>query len=299
MIVTQANHTCYLFKIGEIHCWGSNIKGQLGERLQNDYQTSPQKVSLPAGSYPISMSVGREFTCSLMSNFSAYCWGANNFGQLGDSTNIDSLVPVKVNIQQSIIALSSGESHTCAILINQDVMCWGRNNVGQLGDNTLFDNSTPIVSQIPLGKKTVQIDAGNSHTCAVIENGEMFCWGLNADSQLADGTTTFKKVPVKSQFPPGIGAVLVASGDSHTCIVSNQSTVYCIGSNNKGQLGDSSNTNRQNYVRTKFNTNNQISTIHFTEGYEFSKQIIPSGWGQFNISSTPLPQGITLLDNST
>ena len=136
-----------------------------------------------------------------MSNFSAYCWGANNFGQLGDSTTTDSLVPVKVNIQQPIIALSSGESHSCAILINQDVRCWGRNNVGQLGDDTLFDNSTPIVSQIPNGKKTVQIDAGNSHTCAVIENGEMYCWGLNADGQLADGTTTFRKVPVKSQLP--------------------------------------------------------------------------------------------------
>ena len=299
MVVTQANHTCYLLKIGEIHCWGSNIEGQLGRGYENDYQTSPQKVSLPAGSYPISMSVGREFTCSLMSNFSAYCWGANNFGQLGDGTNTDSLTPVKVNIQQSIIALSSGESHTCAILANQDVMCWGRNNVGQLGDNTLIDKNIPVSSLIPTGKDTVQIDAGNSHTCAVIESGEMYCWGLNADSQLADGTTTFKKVPVKSQFPPGIGAVLVASGDSHTCIVSNQSTVYCIGSNDKGQLGDATNTNRQNYVKAKVNTNNQINTIYFTESYEFTKQVIPSGWGQFNISSSPLPQGITLSENAT
>ena len=93
--------------------------------------------------------------------------------------------------------------------------------------------------------------------------------------------------------------MLVASGDSHTCIVSNHSTVYCIGSNDKGQLGDSSNTNSQSYVRTTFNINNQISSIYFTEGYEFSKQIIPSGWGQFNISSSPLPQGITILDNSS
>ena len=86
MIVTQANHTCYLLKVGEIHCWGSNIEGQLGTGYENNYQTSPQKVSLPTGSYPISISVGRGFTCSLMSNFSAYCWGANNFGQLGDGT---------------------------------------------------------------------------------------------------------------------------------------------------------------------------------------------------------------------
>ena len=113
------------------------------------------------------------------------------------------------------------------------VACWGNNDYGQLGDGTLVDKNTPVYAQLPNAKSAVMIDVGISHTCAVMNDGSLYCWGLNANYQLGDSTNIFRSIPVASNLPNGVTATLVATGEGHTCILTNASTIYCLGANSR------------------------------------------------------------------
>ena len=293
---SQYSHTCFLNSAGEVMCFGKNNAGQLGLAYTDSYRSPSQvtAVNFPDQGKAVSMAAGYEFSCGLMRNGSVYCWGANNFGQLGDGTSMDSSVPVLVQLSRPALAISLGQSHACALLDNNDLMCWGRNNVGQLGINSLTDAATPTKSQLPASSTPVVIDAGTSHTCTVLVNGSLYCWGLNSDGQLGDGTTTFRKIPVQSQLPIGYTAAMVAVGESHTCVVSNRSSVHCIGSNDQGQLGDGSTSNSNAYVQTAFNEGVSTETWNLVQGYESQLNILVSGWGPTQLHATNLPQGISL-----
>ena len=296
---SQYSHTCFLNTAGEVQCFGKNNEGQLGLGYENS-DRSPSNVlsvNFPEQGKAVSMAAGYEFSCSLMRNGTVYCWGANNFGQLGDGTTSDSSVPTMAQLPGSAKAISLGQSHACALMDSDELMCWGRNNVGQLGINSLTDAALPTKSQLPASSTPVAIDAGTSHTCAVVENGSLYCWGLNSDGQLGDGTTTFRKTPVHSQLPNGYAAAMVAAGESHTCIVSNRSSVHCIGSNDEGQLGDGSNTNSNTYTQAEFNKGMSTRIWNLVEGQKNRIGILTSGWGPTQIQTSSLPTGFTLENN--
>ena len=299
MIATHDAHNCAIVDDGNVYCWGKNTDGQIGEGNQSTWFGNPTKVTGLGDSMASAISVGDGFSCAVLDNGSTYCWGKNNLGQLGDGTNTDSTqpgMPTMMPWSNSAVTISSGKSHSCAILVNGQVACWGWNSYGQLGDNTLVDRSTPVIAQLPSSKDAVMIDVGASHTCAVMNDGSMYCWGLNANGQLADGTTAFKKVPTQSQLPLGKSAVIVSAGESHTCVLTNDSAVYCVGSNSEGQLGDSTTIDRTSLVEVAWNQNNSISTAYYSSGYSIDQQLLVSGWGDFNFSSSQLPTGFT-LDN--
>jgi len=299
MIATHDAHNCAIVDDGTVHCWGKNADGQIGEGSQSTWFGNPTKVIGLGDSMASAISVGDGFSCAVLDNGSTYCWGKNNLGQLGDGTNTDSTQPGMPTIMPwttSAVTISSGKSHSCAILVNGQVACWGWNSYGQLGDDTLVDRSTPVIAQLPSSKDAVMIDVGISHTCAVMDDGSMYCWGLNANGQLGDGTTAFKKVPTQSQLPPGKSAVIISAGESHTCVLANDSAVYCVGSNSEGQLGDSTTIGRTSLVEVAWNQNNSISNVYYSSGYSANHQLLVSGWGSFNFSSSQLPTGFT-LDN--
>ena len=292
---SQYSHTCYLNIAGDVQCFGKNDAGQLGLGYENSNRGPGHgvDVSFPDQGKAISMGAGFEFSCSLMRNGTVYCWGSNNFGQLGDGTTTDSSTPVEVQLTQSAKAIDLGQSHACALLVNNDLMCWGRNNVGQLGSNTLTDSTVPVRSILPSSSQPVSFDAGTSHTCAALTDGSLHCWGLNSDGQLGDGTTTFRKAPVPSQLPSGFSAVLVAVGESHTCITTNRSTVHCIGSNDQGQLGDGSTTSRNAYGSSIFNNGMISQSWNLVEGYESQISVLAAGWGSIQVQPPNLPAGFS------
>ena len=165
----------------------------------------------------VAISVGDSFSCAVLSNGTITCWGGNDLGQLGDGTNTNTTSPSTfVTLGQSAISVSSGESHSCAIMQDGRVACWGINDYGQLGDGTLVDKNTPVYAQLPNAKSAVMIDVGISHTCAVMNDGSLYCWGLNANYQLGDSTNIFRSIPVASNLPNGVTATLVATGEGHT-----------------------------------------------------------------------------------
>ena len=299
-MATQTDHSCYLLKDGDVHCWGDNDNGELGRGYTNSYATSASaRVNLPSSLYATSVAVGDDFSCALMNNRSVMCWGANNFGQLGNGQTGDSLIPVLVNLSRPALAINAGMAHACALLDNHSLECWGRNNLAQLGDNTLTDRSNPIPTVLPAGVEVVQFSAGTSHTCAVTRTQALYCWGLNANGQLGDGTTTFAREPTLATMPTGLGAAMVATGDAHTCVISTASNVYCVGSNDKGQLGDGTTSNSQMYVQTQHNARPVDSYLQFVQLTPFTKSLTIAGWGPVTYSASALPAGLYLLESGT
>ena len=108
------------------------------------------------------------------------CWGDNFYGQLGIGTNIDSTVQrvVDLGVGRSAVSISLGQSHTCAILDNGNLKCWGKNSFGQLGISSTSDQNTPQLVDLGPGRTAVSVSLGNEHTCAILDNGSLKCWGL-------------------------------------------------------------------------------------------------------------------------
>ncbi len=166
------------------------------------------------------------------------CWGTSYVGQLGDGTfNGWSHVPKPVLNLSGAIAAVVGGFHTCAILSDRSMRCWGRNQDGQVGNG---DNTTDVSvphTVIGLGGPVSTATAGGYHTCALMPNATVRCWGRNTRGQLGDGTNSFfssTPVPVSGMT----NAAAVSGGGWHTCALLQNGTVQCWGENDHGQIGN-------------------------------------------------------------
>src|SRR5207245_11374856 len=140
-------------------------------------------------------------------------------------------------------ALATGSDHTCAVVLGGTVRGWGRDGAGQLGDGTLMSSSPPVEVETGFGvlSGVTAVTAGGAHTCALLADGTVRCWGENSEGQLGDGSTFSKPNGI---WVTGItGAVAISAGWEHTCAVLADGTVRCWGANASGQLGDGT-TNR-------------------------------------------------------
>lgn len=184
---------------------------------------------------------GAYHTCGDGSDGRVYCWGQNNFGQVGDGTTSNRYTPVAV-VAPGGIALSGVSSHgnamhTCAIGADAGVYCWGQNDKGQLGDGTTTMRTAPVVVPAPPGVTFSGVSAGGSHTCAHGSDGELYCWGYNGYGQVGSGSTSVTAPVTRVDAPTGVEFSGVAAGFLHTCARGSDSKVYCWGSNTGGALG--------------------------------------------------------------
>ena len=190
-------HSCALTAAGGVKCWGYNVTGQLGNGMTSFSQTVPvDVVGLTSGVAEIS--AGGRHTCALTTVGSVKCWGANEFGQLGDGTTSTRTTPVDVvGLGGGVAAVDAGAVHTCALTTAGGVKCWGDNDVGQLGDGTTADRTAPVevpglsdgVAAIAVGGINLgAIPAITGHTCAATTGGGVKCWGGNSLGQLGNGT---------------------------------------------------------------------------------------------------------------
>jgi alpha-tubulin suppressor-like RCC1 family protein len=146
------------------------------------------------------MAAGYNHNCAIKTDGSAWCWGRNSNGQLGDGTTTSQTTPVAVSgLASGVTRIAAGFLHTCAGRTDGSVWCWGWNFYGQVGDGTNTERATPVaVSGLASG--VTQIAAGGSQSCAIRSNGSALCWGLNGSGQLGDGTTTHRYTPVAVTF---------------------------------------------------------------------------------------------------
>jgi alpha-tubulin suppressor-like RCC1 family protein len=228
-ISASSYSTCALTTTGGVKCWGS---GWSIESLV------PVDVSgLTSGVSAIS--VGHNHTCALTTTGGVKCWGSNEYGQLGNNSTVDSLVPVDVvDLTSGVSAIGVGENHTCALTTTGGVKCWGSNYlgsqyVGQLGNNSGVNSLVPVDSILG-GISSISV--GDYHSCAVWNTGGgVTCWGYNYYGQLGNNLTDNSPHPVYVIGSQGMTAV--SAGARHTCGITASGGAKCWGSNEYGQLG--------------------------------------------------------------
>jgi alpha-tubulin suppressor-like RCC1 family protein len=234
------SHSCAIVA-GVLYCWGLNDDGQLGDgsKTARSRPTAASVSSWPVGS----VIAGGSHTCGGFNDDpwdygeSTTCWGNNAQGQLGALANT------------SMFALVAGGAHTCGTDYgpSHTLYCWGSNANGQLGVVTSIQSSATPHWVGPLSENGA-LTAGRAHTCASLtieSNSGLFCWGLNDDGQLGDGTTTQRTIPVLVRGGPFSSAT---AGGAHTCALTSAGRAYCWGANDHGQLGDGTTTKRTSPV---------------------------------------------------
>ena len=249
-VTTGDAHTCGVTAGGAAYCWGYNSSGQLGDGTTTN-RLSPMLVKAPAGVSFAAVTAGRLHTCGVTAAGTAYCWGGNGFGQLGDGTATNRLTPVLVQPPTgvSFAAVDAGDFHTCGVTAAGTAYCWGANGSAQLGDGTTIDRSSPVPVPPPTGVSFAAVTAGRLHTCGVTPAGTAYCWGSNSVGQLGDGTVIDRSSPVPVPPPTGVSFAAVTAGTAQTCGVTAEGVAYCWGANGSGQLGDGTTTGRLIPVR--------------------------------------------------
>jgi alpha-tubulin suppressor-like RCC1 family protein len=164
------------------------------------------------------------------------CWGYNGYGTLGDGTETDRATPGPfVANLGNVTAVTVGYLHACALAGNGSVQCWGANPYGQLGNGTRADASTPVKVKGLSGASTAVV-AGDGHTCALLQRGQVACWGLNEDGQLGvTGSDRSGAIAVRGLAGP---ASAIAAGGNTTCALLVDASVQCWGAGSYGQLGN-------------------------------------------------------------
>ncbi len=251
-VAMGGNHTCAILDDGNLKCWGSNSSGQLGLGGGTSDVTTPGNSALNLGTSKtaLEISAGLSHTCARLDDNTVKCWGRNNEGQLGlgDTTNRgenanqmgDALTVV--NLGQTAKQIAAGNTHTCALLNDDSVKCWGQNNRGQLGIGSTADQDSP--QSVDLGTDTnndpytaKKIVAGYRHTCVILNDDKVNCWGENDSNQLGRGGARRESPPATALDLGGVGAEHIAAGFKHTCALLADNTLKCWGANGYGQLG--------------------------------------------------------------
>jgi len=187
------------------------------------------------------MAAGTRHTCAVDSAHTVWCWGANDLGQLGNGTRLDSEQPVQVPGLQGVTAITAGGDHSCALQDGGGILCWGAGQLGQLGQGRFADSLEPVAVE-GLTTAALSVAAGRTHTCAATDDGKVRCWGSNASGQLSRPTTGADAV-ASSRLPlliPGLAgdAAVLGAGWDHTCAARVQGAPRCWGANAQGQLGN-------------------------------------------------------------
>lgn len=240
---TNSTHACALAGAQQVVCWGQNNEGQIGDATTNT-RAYPTAAALNIEDIIVNISTGHEHTCLFTIENEIYCWGNDSAKQSGARggapnhtptliTSLDGLQP------HDLAGLETGEQHSCAIDDEGYVYCWGDNQHGQLGIAASVPQDLAVnVPFIDSTNPAVDLSVGWNHSCALLDDGTIACWGRNDDGQLGDGTTTDNEeayvLDIGDSTAP---AIEVSAGKNHTCAVTEDDELFCWGDNQFYQLG--------------------------------------------------------------
>lgn len=192
----------------------------------------------------VEISAGERHSCAIRDSGKVACWGYNADGELGTGDTTPSNVPRETIVLTSATKISAGYTHTCAIdsaATGSNVFCWGNNENFQIGkpDNTL-DFTEPTQVGLSDLRGALDICSGGGHSCAVLSDNTVACWGAGGQGQLGTGFTTStyqrNKVLVDGDYLTDVESV--SCGMIHTCALKTDGSVVCWGFDSSGQLGD-------------------------------------------------------------
>jgi alpha-tubulin suppressor-like RCC1 family protein len=190
------------------------------------------------------LSAGQTHTCAIATNNQTYCWGADDFGQVGRPAltfgsftlvaQVHYPTPTRLVNAPALGSVSAGGFHSCGITTTGAAYCWGYGAGGALGSGKFEDSWSPV--PVVGGLNFTQVDAGAWHTCALTATGAAYCWGSNTQGQLGA-----RSDPAPSATPiavsGGLAFTSLSAGGTHTCGLTADGTAYCWGDNAGGQLG--------------------------------------------------------------
>jgi alpha-tubulin suppressor-like RCC1 family protein len=254
-VSTGDYHACAILDTGQVRCWGENNSGQLGQgntaNIGDDPGETTVSVDLGLGRRAVAISAGGRTTCAILDTGQLRCWGNSSFGQLmqGTPANIgdspgETTVPIDLS-GQAASAVSVGAEHVCAVRADGGLRCWGNSASGQLGLGRTepFGDGPGETAvggvDLPAGRTALSVTTGERHSCAILDSGDLRCWGYNTEGQLGQGNTeNYGDQPGEFTLPVSIDAPVhsAAAGGTHTCAVTGTG-LRCWGDNFDGQLG--------------------------------------------------------------
>ncbi len=261
-IAAGSFHTCAILDTGDVRCWGNAHRGQLGYgdtvRIgDNETPGSVGPADLGPGRTATAITAGSDHTCAILDTGRVRCWGDGDFGQLGygnehnigDDEAPGSVGPVHLGPGRTATAIAAGGFHTCAVLDTGAVRCWGPGLAGRLGygnTESIGDDETPAAAgpvDLGAGRTAASVETGFSHTCAVLDTGDLRCWGDGSFGELGyadvrdigDDETPDSVGPI--DLGPGRTATTVAGGGFHTCAILDTGRIRCWGLGEGGRLG--------------------------------------------------------------
>jgi alpha-tubulin suppressor-like RCC1 family protein len=227
----------------EFFSFGSNISAQLGLGHRNPIE-EPTKVNQLCSKNIVNISHGLRHVLALNKSSEVYCWGSNQFGQLGKgSRDTHFHKPEKISFlsDKFVINICCGQHFSLALTKNGEVYAWGCNDQGQIGNkNENLYQLLPVKINSFIGQNIVAISCGNWHSLALTEIGTVYSWGSNRSNQL--GVCHNKLIdtlnePHKISNENNLIFNKLCCGSSHSLILSKNEELYTFGQNFYGQLG--------------------------------------------------------------
>ena len=229
---------------GRVYCWGREVGAGIDE--PSSFERPQTVVGIDDA---ITVQAGGPHACVLRTGNEAWCWGLNNYGNLGDNTTTRRNAPVRVATALRFSELAVGGDTTCGRVIGagpvatDTIYCWGGNEYGVARPSRA--GLVLLPERLSETLLATRIDVGSNHACAA--NGEgLWCWGANDYGQLgpADVGTLFLEPRLVFASEPGDREVRnIATGSGHTCFVTTGDgpdeggVVWCLGRNSSGQAG--------------------------------------------------------------
>ena len=244
-IAAGGGETCAIVA-GALKCWGANTSGQVGDGSTTNRSSPTAVLGLTTGVAQIA--VGGAHACARTAGGAAYCWGANDEGQIGDGTTVDRLSPAAVSgLADDVVEIGAGINHSCARLADDTIGCWGLGGAGGLG--TGLDGSYNEVVPVRIAGLPTQVTAlaaggafGTSsrygHSCARTQDGAAYCWGSNDQYQTGLGGSGAAPPAAVAIATAQSGVRAVLAGHQFSCLLTTSGGVKCWGDNAAGQLGN-------------------------------------------------------------
>ena len=177
--------------------------------------------------YVTAVSAGFSHSLAILSDGSLWAWGSNDSGQLGDGTNVDKHIPVK--IMDDVMAINAGAWSSFAIKNDGTLWAWGYNSYGQLGDSTTVDRHTPV----HIMDNVKSFSMRGEHSLVIKSDGSLWAWGDNWSGKLGDGTQNNSATPVHIMD----NVTAISAGGHHSLAIKSDGSLFSWGSNWTGQLG--------------------------------------------------------------
>eukprot|EP00301_Raphidiophrys_heterophryoidea_P003300 c11495_g1_i1.p1 GENE.c11495_g1_i1~~c11495_g1_i1.p1 ORF type:complete len:774 (-),score=191.27 c11495_g1_i1:155-2476(-) len=267
---------------GTLYQWG---KTYLGNNVTIASYTSPTSLATLAGVQTKSVCAGQWSTIILTTTNDIYSWGYNAFGQLGLGDKIARLVPEKMS--STVLGGATISKVSCGWFISGflssagTVWMAGKGSLGEIGNGLTADASTPTqvtFSSFTTGEYVSDIALGADHTLVVTSSGRLFSWGLNANGQLGDGTTTTRNSPVAVSISSSLVMDMIGCGRYHCVARATSGAFYSWGDNTYGQLCDGTTTTpRSSPVSVVLTALSGVTFKTMDMGHQFTLMVADSG----------------------